>query len=84
MLSLDQDPGAYDRALLAAVHRALKPGAPFVLTTLNGYAASIIHYLDEQWDVPGRKRRMIYKERLYIPPALVRILESAGSAVDHV
>ncbi|GAB4332516.1 MAG: class I SAM-dependent methyltransferase [Dehalococcoidia bacterium] len=101
MLSLDEDPEAYDRAILAAVHRALKPGAPFLLTTLNGYRrirevtqdqvesgefdpVTMVHYLDEQWDVPGGKRRMVYKERLYIPPELVRLLESAGFAVEHV
>lgn len=101
MLSLDDDAEEYDRAVLAAVHRALKPEAPFLLTTLNGYRrirevtqdqvesgefdpVTMVHYLDEQWDVPGGRRRMVYKERLYIPPELVRLLEGAGFEVEHV
>lgn len=101
MLTLDADPDAYDRAILGAISRALKPGAPFLLTTLNGYRrirevtqeqvesgefdpVTMVHYLDEDWDVPGGERRMVYKERLYIPPELVRLIESEGFAVEHV
>ncbi len=38
LVNLDQEPVAHDLGILRSVYRALKPGAPFVLTALNGYA----------------------------------------------
>lgn len=101
LVGIDDDPEAYDRAILDAIRRALRPGAPFLLTTLNGYRrirevtqeqvesgqfdpVTMVHYLDEEWDVPGGGGRMVYKERLYTPPELVQLLESQGFAVAHV
>ncbi len=37
MADLDADPVRHDRAILANIRTALRPGAPFVLTTPNGY-----------------------------------------------
>lgn len=37
VVDLEADPLVHDAAILANIHRALRPGAPFVLTTPNGY-----------------------------------------------
>jgi len=39
LVTLDEDPEAHDAAILRNIHAALKPGAPFVLTALNGLRA---------------------------------------------
>lgn len=38
LLSLEDDPQEHDRAILASIYAALKPGDRFVLTALNGLA----------------------------------------------
>lgn len=38
ILNLEDDPAAHDRAVLRAIHAALAPGAPLILTTLNAFA----------------------------------------------
>ncbi len=38
ILNLDDDPAAHDLAVLRAIHAALRPGAPLILTTLNAFA----------------------------------------------
>lgn len=38
ILNLEDDPAAHDRAVLRAIHAALVPGAPLILTTLNAFA----------------------------------------------
>lgn len=38
ILNPDDDPAAHDRAVLRAIHAALRPGAPLILTTLNAFA----------------------------------------------
>lgn len=38
ILNLDDDPATHDLAVLHAIHAALRPGAPFILTTLNAFA----------------------------------------------
>jgi SAM-dependent methyltransferase len=38
ILNLDDDPVAHDLAVLRAIHGALAPGAPLILTTLNAVA----------------------------------------------
>ncbi len=38
LLSTDEDPIEHDNAILCNVSNALKPGAPFILTTLNSLA----------------------------------------------
>jgi 2-polyprenyl-3-methyl-5-hydroxy-6-metoxy-1,4-benzoquinol methylase len=38
LLSTDADPVQHDQAILQNIYDALKPGAPFMLTTLNGIA----------------------------------------------
>jgi ubiquinone/menaquinone biosynthesis C-methylase UbiE len=47
-----EDPVAHDLAILRNVHRALKPGGPFVLTALNGY--SIIRQMTDEHVKEGR------------------------------
>lgn len=37
MADLNADPIQHDRAILASIHAAIRPGGPFVLTTPNGY-----------------------------------------------
>lgn len=39
LLTPDEDPGAHDRAILQALHAALRPGGRLVLTALNGLRA---------------------------------------------
>ncbi|MBI5707303.1 MAG: class I SAM-dependent methyltransferase [Armatimonadetes bacterium] len=38
LADVDEEPVGHDLAILRSIHAALKPGAPFVLTALNGYA----------------------------------------------
>lgn len=38
LLSTDEDPIEHDSAILRNISNALKPGAPFILTTLNSFA----------------------------------------------
>jgi len=91
----------HDRAILRHIAAVLPAGAPFVLTTLNGYRkirevtqedvtggrfdpVTMAHQLTEEFDLPEGKRSMAYQERLYIVPELVKLLESAGFAAEHV
>lgn len=46
LAGLDEEPVGHDLAILRCIHAALKPGAPFVLTALNGYA--IIRRMTDQ------------------------------------
>ena len=45
---------------------------------------TMVHHVTEEWDIPDGKRSMAYKERLYIPPELVRLFESEGFRVEHI
>jgi SAM-dependent methyltransferase len=38
LADLSEEPVSHDLAVLRTAHRALRPGAPFVLTALNGYS----------------------------------------------
>jgi 2-polyprenyl-3-methyl-5-hydroxy-6-metoxy-1,4-benzoquinol methylase len=45
---------------------------------------TMVHHLTEELDLPDGKRVMTYKERLYILPELVKMLESEGFRVEEV
>ncbi len=99
-VDLAADPIEHDQRILANIHGALRPEAPFVLTTPNGYrrireltAADVaggtfdprtmVQIRDDEFGVGGAAGRMRYKERLYILPELVALLESRGLGVEH-
>jgi hypothetical protein len=100
-VAIDGDPLAHDRAVLSMVRDALRSGAPFVLTTPNGYRrirevtdrevasgafdpATMVQVREDDFAIGGAAGRMRYKERLYVVPELVALLEDHGLAVDHV
>lgn len=43
----------------------------------------VAKYVDE-FDLPGGKREVLVRERLFIPPEVVRLLRESGFRVDHV
>lgn len=51
LADVDEEPVGHDLAILRSIHAALKPGAPFVLTALNGYA--IIRRMTDEHVVNG-------------------------------
>ncbi len=101
LIGQGDDPEAHDLAILKNISRALKPGAPFLLTALNGYqvirqmkdefivagrfdpATMVSNYQDE-WDLPEGPRVVNIRERLFIPPEMVRLLKEAGLRCDRV
>lgn len=101
LLGTESDPETHDQRILDNISASLVPGAPFVLTALNGYqtirqmkdenveqgsfdpATMVTHYLDD-WNLPEGSRTMAIRERLFIPPEVVRMLRQAGFDVLHV
>jgi len=96
-----EDPEAHDLAILGNIAAHLKPSAPFLLTTLNGYSvirqmkdehvadgrfdpATMISNYQDEWDLPEGARIVTIRERLFIPPEMVRLLEAAGFRCDRV
>jgi 2-polyprenyl-3-methyl-5-hydroxy-6-metoxy-1,4-benzoquinol methylase len=92
---------AHDHSILKNIAHSLKPGAPFLLTALNGYSiirqmkdemvlegrfdpATMYANYQDQWDLPEGPRIMTVRERLFIAPEIVRMLQEAGFAVDNV
>jgi 2-polyprenyl-3-methyl-5-hydroxy-6-metoxy-1,4-benzoquinol methylase len=98
MPDLEANADRHDRAILRNIAVSLKPGGPFVLTTPNGYrrirevedgdpgfdAVTMTQVREDDFAVGGASGRMRYKERLYIVPELVALLEGSGLAVEHV
>ena len=83
---------------LRSILVALKPGAPFLLTAMNGYRtiraatdgevaagrfdpATMVWYEEREPDV---HHPVPAKERLFIPPEMVRLLSDSGFEVLHV
>ena len=97
MPDLDADADAHDRAILGNVAASLVSGGPFVLTTPNGYRrvreidpndrgfdpVTMTQVREDEFTVRGAEGRMRYKERLYILPELIALLESSGFEVEH-
>lgn len=101
LLGERDDPEVHDRAILENIAASLKPGAPFVMTALNGYqiirqmkdehvqagafdpATMIAHYKDD-WELPEGRTTFRIRERLFIPPEMVRMMRDAGFQVVHV
>ncbi len=76
LADLQDEPVGHDLGLLRAIFAALKPGAPFVLTALNGYAI-IRQMTDEmvenrQFD-PSTMVAM-YEDEMDLPEAKVKML----------
>jgi SAM-dependent methyltransferase len=97
MPDLDADADAHDRAILANIAASLVPGGTFVLTTPNGYRrirelepgdkgfdpATMTQVRVDDFTVRGAQGPMRYKERLYILPELIALLERSGFEVEH-
>ena len=86
LLQTDED----NVRVLRHIAASLKPGAPFLLTTLNGYrtirragkeTALDARTMVETW--PGDDSGQL-QGRHYIVPELVKIHEGAGLSVEHV
>lgn len=96
-----EDAETHDRAILDNIAAHLKPSAPFLLTTLNGYQvirqmkdefidadrfdpATMVSNYEDQWDLPEGPRVVQIRERLFIPPEMVKILRESGFRCDRV
>ena len=98
MVDLGGDADAHDRAILRNIAASLNPGGPFMLTTPNGYRrireveaddegfdpVTMTQVREDDFRVKGAEGPMRYKERLYIVPELVALLEECGFAVESV
>ena len=97
MPDIAADADAHDRAILANIAASLVPGGPFVLTTPNGYRrirevtpgdpgfdpVTMAQVREDDFTIGGAEGRMRYKERLYILPELIALLQASGFAVEH-
>ena len=97
LLNLDDDPVEHDLTILQNIHRALKPGAGFLLTALNGLRKIREH---NQEDVARGKFdpltmtdiftmeegdiSVTVKERGYVPSELALMCRLAGFKVQDV
>jgi 2-polyprenyl-3-methyl-5-hydroxy-6-metoxy-1,4-benzoquinol methylase len=101
LIGKGDDAEAHDLAIFRSIANALKPHAPFLLTTLNGYAtirqmsdqithegrfdpATMVSKYEDEWDLPEGTRVVQIYERLFIPPEVVKMLQTAGFRVDNV
>lgn len=101
LIEMDEDATGHDAGIVAAVYQALKPGAPFLLTVLNGYRliremtdedvaagrfdpTTCVAQRDELMELPGGNIQAKYKERLFTPPEMTRILTSQAFDVEHI
>lgn len=97
---LNDDPNVHDVRILQNVAAALKPGAGFILTTLNGFRKvretrqddvekdrfDLVTMVEmiDEIDVPEGKRKVSLKQKSYTPPELTLLLRNAGFEVLHV
>lgn len=101
LIGRDEDPVAHDLGILQSAYDALRPGAPFLLTALNGYSlirqmkdehvregrfdpATMLAAYADDWELPEGKRRVVIRERLFIPPEVVAMMRHVGFEVEHV
>lgn len=101
LIGQGEDAETHDRAILDNIAAHLKPNAPFLLTTLNGYQvirqmkdefieagrfdpATMVSNYEDQWDLPEGPRVVQIRERLFIPPEMVKILRESGFRCDRV
>lgn len=97
---LDENPIEHDEAILRNISSALKPGAGFLLTTLNGFKKIREHTQEdvdsgrfdpfmlttmmEEIDLPVGKKQVRLKEKGYLPQELDRLLRQCGFEVKHI
>lgn len=100
LLGLDDDPSEHDVRILHNIAAALKRGAGFILTTLNGFGKvrqinqddvennrfDLVTMVEviNEVDVPEGKRKVALKQKFYTPPELILLLHDAGFHVRHV
>jgi 2-polyprenyl-3-methyl-5-hydroxy-6-metoxy-1,4-benzoquinol methylase len=101
LIGAGDDPEEHDQAILVSIAEALRPGAPFLLTALNGYSmirqvtddgvkqgafdpATMVARYRDTWNLPEGPKTMQVRERLFIPPEVVRMLKKAGFQVSAV
>ncbi|TDF94076.1 class I SAM-dependent methyltransferase [Paenibacillus piri] len=95
LFTMEDIPDEKSMAILGNIRDALKPGAPFLMTTLNGYRT--IRKVNQSDVASGRfdpvtmtelvddeSIRQQYKERRYTPPELALMLRFCGFGVDHI
>ena len=99
LLGEGDDPHERDLTILRNIFAALKPGAKFIMTALNGYMP-IRHYMQEEIDrgifdpvtmvethlmeSDDSEEILIVRERSYTPPELVLLFRIAGFKVENV
>jgi cyclopropane fatty-acyl-phospholipid synthase-like methyltransferase len=96
-----EDAESHDLSIFENIWSSLSAGAPFLLTSLNGYStirqmkdefiadgrfdpATMFSNYQDQWDLPGGPQVVTIRERLFIPPEVVKMLRSVGFEVDNV
>lgn len=101
LIGLEDDPETHDRSIVGNIAQALRPGAPFLMTALNGYSivrqmkdeaveqgsfdpATMVATYQDEWSLPEGQTIVQIRERLFIPPEVVRMLTEAGFEVLHV
>jgi 2-polyprenyl-3-methyl-5-hydroxy-6-metoxy-1,4-benzoquinol methylase len=101
LIERGEDAEQHDLSIFKNIAACLKPGAPFLLTAMNGYAivrqmkdeliaegrfdpATMIASYDDIWDLPSGQVPMRVYERLFIPPEIVKMLQTAGFQVENV
>lgn len=97
LLSLDDDPIEHDLAILRNIRAALRPGAGFLLTALNGLR-KIREYSQEDvnkgvfdpltttdiFEMEEGDVRVVLKERGYVPSEIKLLCRLAGFDVAHI
>ncbi|MFD1677143.1 class I SAM-dependent methyltransferase [Alicyclobacillus fodiniaquatilis] len=98
MSNYNDDPEKHNASILRNIHNALKPGSPFVLTTLNAYAKirDLIqdNVKDDKFDpismtsiskvATDEGLEIVFKERRYTPPEITHLLQISGFEVEHI
>lgn len=95
-----EDPIEHDSAILENISAALKPGAGFLLTALNGFRQIREHSqedvdsgrfdpitlteLVEEIDLPEGTKKVRLQEKGYFPQELARLLEQTGFQVSNI
>lgn len=76
LTDLQDEPVSHDLAMLRSIHSALKQGAPFLLTALNGYAIirQMTDEMVEQRQFDPSTMIAVYEDTMNLPEGTVQML----------